>query len=37
MMPDLPGMIVGMLSILALYFIYRHCDDLSDGNVGGDR
>lgn len=36
-MPDLGGAIIGVLSILALYYLYRHVDDFGDGNVGGDK
>lgn len=36
-MPDFPGFIVGVACIAALWFMYRHADALSDGNVGGEK
>ncbi len=35
-MPDPIGLIIGLLSIAALFFMWQHLDVLSDGNVGGD-
>jgi len=34
MMPDLPGLLIGGLSILILVVVFIKADDLSDGNVG---
>lgn len=33
-MPDVSGIIIGWLSILAIYYLLKHCDDFTDGNVG---
>jgi hypothetical protein len=32
-MPCLAGGIIGILSILALYYLYKYADELSDGNI----
>lgn len=34
MMPDIIGACIGLMSIAVLYLLYKHCDALSDGNVG---
>lgn len=35
-MPDPIGFFVGWLSIMAILYLFKYCDDLSDGNVGED-
>jgi hypothetical protein len=35
-MPDLMGLIIGLLCVAGLYFLGRHSDALSNGNVGSD-
>jgi len=32
-MPCSVGAVIGILSILTLYFLYKHADELSDGNI----
>lgn len=32
-MPCPAGAVIGILSILALYFLYKYADELSDGNI----
>lgn len=34
MILDMVANIIGLGSLLALYFLYRHSDSLSDGNIG---
>lgn len=36
-MPCVLGSLLGGLSVMALYAIWKHADDLSDGNVGEDK
>lgn len=36
-MPDLLGGIIGILSIAAMVLLWRYAEDLSDGNVGGEK
>lgn len=37
LIPDFWGCIVGVLSTYAIFFVFRHSDELSDGNVGADQ
>jgi len=37
MTPDPMGFVVGILSILALVYLYRNADAFSNGNVGADK
>lgn len=33
MMPDIPGLIVGLASVAVLIFLFLHADALGDGNI----
>lgn len=35
-MPSTAGAMIGILSILALYFLYKYADEFSDGNIEKD-
>lgn len=36
MMPDFGGAVIGILSLLVIYFMVTRAEDFSDGNVGAD-
>lgn len=33
---DLSGGIIGIMSCLLIYYMFKYSDQFSDGNVGGD-
>lgn len=35
-LPDVGGAVIGTLCIIALRYLYLHCDALGDGNVGAE-
>jgi hypothetical protein len=36
MLTDIIGQFIGVGSCLAIYFLYRYSDSLSDGNIGAE-
>ena len=33
MIPDPVGLILGTLSLAVMYLLWKHCEDLEDGNI----